>query len=607
MTKVTREAYEGLGEFFDYVWRDTEGWVYLPVIKQGTLDQYMLQWPKARDTIIKHVLRHNAEGADAYYSPALFKLPKPLRENVLGTHVLWADFDSTTVDWSKVKDVPEPTLIVESSPGREHDYWRLDEFVTDVSVIDERNRSIAYKFKADTSGWDANQFLRPPYTINSGYGKDGRKPAEVVLKRRVADTVPLEGFSALPSAKQVVKQSVESSDIPPIADVIALGKWPKDFWELFRVDMPTDRSGALMRLGYFGAENGFSDEQIYSILQDADDRWGKYKNRHDRERHLLDIINRARQKVGYNFDDNSVLANIIPGLANQAVEPEAKAQIVYGFQSFLAADFKVEWILEELLMVGGFGVITGAPGVGKTQFGSQMGISLALGKDFLGWKNVGSKKKVLFLSLEMPGPPLSLFMTNIANTYSSEELITLEHNFKIAPLGVGIPFDKIEGQAFIDSLMQEYMPDVLFIDSLQKVLSQELKEELPVRMFTEYLAKSIRQKYNCAVYIVHHNRKEQGGVKAIPTLDDMYGNRFLTSDLDWALNIRPLVKNVITVNTLKNRLAAERDQFDLARDQHLHFTITESMTEGFGGPNGILKSAINDIKAQPPIDSPFDL
>lgn len=579
------EVIKGLGNFFDYVWGDTPGWVYLPVINKGTIEQYMLEWPRQRNGVIKHVLRHNSGGADVYYSPALFDRPEPIKENVKQSSVLWADFDSTVVDWSKVTDVPEPTLGIESSPGREHVYWKLDQPITDVALLEERNRSIAYKFKADTSGWDANQFLRPPYTTNTGHGKKGRQPNPVKIKQfRRGTNVSVDQFTALPTAKQVVEQQIDKSSIPDIQDVIVHAKWPERMWDLFNDDHPADRSKALLRLGYHGAENGFTDEQIYAVLLAADDKWGKYKNRYDRERHLLDIINRARTKIGYNFDDPDSLAGLIKGLDKTEVKD---AKVVWGFKEFLAADFHVDWMLENLISIGGFGVIAGPPGVGKTQFGIQMGISLALGEDFLGWKNVIGKKKVIFLSLEMPANPLGTFLSTIGSRYDDRELMSLDQNFKIVPTGEAVYFDRPEGQAFIASLMEEYSPDVLFIDSFNKVLSGQLSEELPVRSFVESLGR-FRHKHNCGIYMIHHDRKGQNGIqRPVPDLDDLYGNRFFTAEIEFGLYIRKMLKNQLQVFTIKNRLAEERNPFDILRDKNLHFTLVDSLTEmGFGNDDG---------------------
>ena len=168
---MSEVATQELGEFFDYIWGDTEGFVYLPVQPEpyGPKDWMgvMFQWPKQRAGVVRHVLKYAATNANVFYSPAVFKTASPKKEAVLGSWVLWADFDGNApASWDEL-DVPHPTLIVQSSlEGHEHCYWRLDEFVTDIAMLEDRNRSIAYILKADTSGWDADQILRPIHTIN---------------------------------------------------------------------------------------------------------------------------------------------------------------------------------------------------------------------------------------------------------------------------------------------------------------------------------------------------------------------------------------------------------------------------------------------------------
>jgi hypothetical protein len=168
---MTDIATDELGEFFDYIWGDTEGFVYLPIQPDpyGPTDWqgFMFQWPKQRAGVVRHVLRHAATKANVFYSPAVFKAASPKKEAVLGSWVLWVDFDGNAPESWDTLEIPYPSLRVQSSlPGHEHVYWKLEEFLDDIPVLEDRNRSIAYMLKADTSGWDADQILRPIHTIN---------------------------------------------------------------------------------------------------------------------------------------------------------------------------------------------------------------------------------------------------------------------------------------------------------------------------------------------------------------------------------------------------------------------------------------------------------
>ena len=163
-------ATDELSDFFDYIWSDTEGYVYLPIQPEpyGPKDWSgaMFAWPRQKAGVIRYVLKNTAARANVFYSPAIFSKADPKKDSVLGSWVLWVDFDGNAPkDWDD--RVPRPTLIVQSSlEGHQHCYWRLNEFLTDIPMIEDRNRSLAYLLHADTSGWDADQILRPIHTIN---------------------------------------------------------------------------------------------------------------------------------------------------------------------------------------------------------------------------------------------------------------------------------------------------------------------------------------------------------------------------------------------------------------------------------------------------------
>ena len=171
---MTTDAAIELGEFFDYVWGspeewgDKEVWVYLPLkAADGRFEKAFFKWPTQRRGTINWVLKNAALPVDVFYSPALFTRANPQKEYVLGARTLWVDFDGNApVDWP-ADIAPEPTLVIQSSlETNQHCYWRLDELVTDIELLEDRNRALALALKAETSGWDADQILRPPHTIN---------------------------------------------------------------------------------------------------------------------------------------------------------------------------------------------------------------------------------------------------------------------------------------------------------------------------------------------------------------------------------------------------------------------------------------------------------
>lgn len=141
-------AAEELGQFFDYIWRETEGLIYVPTLHQvegakASINQEMFAWPRQRDAVIQHVLKSTAEGVDAYASPVLYSQGPPTKENVKGSHVVWVELDGNAPNSDsdyEAKDIPAPTLKIQTSlENNQHAYWLLDNFETDVKKIEATN------------------------------------------------------------------------------------------------------------------------------------------------------------------------------------------------------------------------------------------------------------------------------------------------------------------------------------------------------------------------------------------------------------------------------------------------------------------------------------
>lgn len=142
----------------------------------GLADKRQQLWfyPGGAEKAADYLMRQSGEGREAYFGVHLFKTKANRKaENAADTvSALWADGDGARVpaDW------PQPTLTIESSPGRHHYYWSLD-YPIDASRAAELNKRIAYGIGADTGKWALGTVLRAPGTLN--YKRD--VPTEVVI------------------------------------------------------------------------------------------------------------------------------------------------------------------------------------------------------------------------------------------------------------------------------------------------------------------------------------------------------------------------------------------------------------------------------------------
>lgn len=574
-------------EFFEQIWKDTEGYVYLPVKGVNGVRKFMMPWPARADAVVNHVLKWAAdETAEVFFSPAIFKSRKPLQKEVLGSWVAWVDFDGNFPDPWPEDFVPLPTLEVQSSIGsKRHVYWEFEEFIEGQKAVEDITRTLAYALDADKSGFDANQFLRPPHSVN-------RKPeypkpiVTKIVKNRLDRVYDTEDFAHLPRPKDAIRDAVEVGELPSIEEVLAQAKWDDELLDLFRTSgkemqhQGRDRSGALQRLAYEGAEHGWKDEQIMAVLLDADDRWQKYTTRtaEARQKILVDLINRARAKVGY--DAGGELQGLAKALGVvQKVEDADDDQVLFSVAELAAVRDIDDWLVEGLLVPRGFGLFTGRPGVGKTQLACQLGADLASGRStFLDRALPGKPMKVLVLSLEMNKYQLPHIMVPLNQRYPDLD----QRNMVIYAKGEKLPLDEESGQAYFEALVTRFKPEVVIIDSMSHMSGADLTSDKEMKDMLEYLQVS-RNKHEFGLVVIHHHRKKANDAqskKRPNDLSDIYGSFYITAAIDFALDLEERPEDhdegTITLSMLKSRYSRVPEPVKIVRNDRLNFDIQDT-------------------------------
>jgi hypothetical protein len=566
---------EGLNQFFNEIWGSVEGFVYSPV-KDSTNNwkKYFFPWPSGKRVLVDHVLAHSASNRDVYFSPVIWSAPKsPLsRENIKGSNVVWADFDgSYPEDWTTPRqqagsDVPgavpgHPSVTVQSSTeDHQHVYWKLDKLSSDLQLIQDINRAIAYTYGADASGWDIEQILRPPFTTNYKHG------TPVLLSSFDRTHYSISQFKSFKPVKQLVRE-VDLSKLPDPVEVIGKYIWSADTLDLLQKsnkEIKMDRSGAMMRITYTSIELGMTDQEAYSLLFWLDEKWEKFKYRGDRQRRLLDMINKARQKYPHKLEDLT-----FSGLhSDEAAVTNVK--YIYNFKEFIEQPPPVQdWVVRNLLSEQSVNLIAGPPNVGKTQLMLNFATHIAISRDVIGYTPTGRRKN-LFLSLEMGRPGLYRLASLMKLAFTPEEIDILSTNFLLCPFGEAIPIHRPEGRKFLESLIEEYKPEGIYIDSLGKVLLGDLNNDEKVREFFAYL-NYLKQKYGVHFIIIHHTRKPQDNNKRPRELGDIYGSQYITAEPDTVMSLWPEEKNIISVREVKNRFAEQKEPFNIMRLEHLRF------------------------------------
>ena len=120
------------------------------------------RWPAEREEAAAHLEAESERGRDAYFGVHLFTRSGSRKgEDAAAVHALWVDGDGAEVP----EGWPQPTAVIESSPGRHHYYWRLTRPI-DPEQAAQLNRRLCYGMGGDTGKWGLGTVLRAPGTRN---------------------------------------------------------------------------------------------------------------------------------------------------------------------------------------------------------------------------------------------------------------------------------------------------------------------------------------------------------------------------------------------------------------------------------------------------------
>lgn len=482
------------------------------------------QWPDKQKQLTQWIIMSAEKGDDIYFSPALYKQDATHKKkaDVLYSRVVWVDIDGDVAEaLEKVASgtLPVPSWRVASgSNGSEHWYWVLDSPLYDTKVLEETNRRIAYLL-GDKGGWSCEKVLRPPMSLN--HKKGTADPVDIVDSNDAVYS--LEDFDKVPAVRESIAEDLELGTVPSPERVMAKYYFTDteyDIWENHQ--NVKDRSDAMVRLAYVLAEQNADNEEIYSLIEAFDAKTGKFVGRKDRQRRLIDIVQKVRLK--YPF-----------GAMGPMAESTEDTKFVYGLRDLLESDFKLEWLIEGLIPLKTINFISSPPGMGKSRLALQLADKAVRGEQFLDWQIAERVEKVMYLSFEMDGPMLKHFVESLSENKTVDD--DLNERFMFVPLGNPIQFDKPEGFQFIETVIKDYEPDMVFIDALGKMTLDNLEEKQAKTINNNLQA--LISKYGVTFFIIHHNRKGESNKSKDhrPTMADVYGSQYVMTDAAVAFSL----------------------------------------------------------------------
>ena len=287
-------------EFFSEVFGKGQGWAVLvtPNRHGKPTNDAWFRYPEQLDQMVAHT-EANAH-TDVWFSPNLFESQSRTKETSKTTQTAAADADICHPNNFRV----QPSITVQTSPGRYHVYWLLNA-TKDPHEVAKLNRRIAQVHKdegCDTAFVNAAKLLRVPGTSN------GKHPGAVVVV--IDDEADRHTIAKLNKAypESEIPDAVEAAPWPDMPDGLAefiennrhglLNGLPntttlRDL--LFKEPHEGKRSEARFKLLCELADMGLSDEEVMAVAWGAPSN--KYRDDPRKYKGLWDELQKAKQTM----------------------------------------------------------------------------------------------------------------------------------------------------------------------------------------------------------------------------------------------------------------------------------------------------------------------
>jgi len=173
MSIVAENSAERIADLWAHLFEDLDGYLVTFTGRQSTnpnarpnkledTTQRSWRWPGQREAGATYLLEESEAERDAYFGVHLFRQRGSRKaDNAAEVLALWVDGDGARVP----EKWPQPTAVVESSPGRHHFYWRLTSPIPPEEAA-QLNRRLCYGMGGDTGKWGLGTVLRAPGTRN---------------------------------------------------------------------------------------------------------------------------------------------------------------------------------------------------------------------------------------------------------------------------------------------------------------------------------------------------------------------------------------------------------------------------------------------------------
>lgn len=327
-------------EFLTAVYGEGQGWADIVTLEPDThlpSSEMLRDYPKDLGYLAKYCGLRADE--DVYLSVALFSAQHRTKDDSDAiASAVWCDADTCSPEKFRV----EPSISVETSPGRWHCWWVLEGPVS-ASEASEVSQRIAYAHRDEGAdvGWQVSKILRVPGTTNTKYEEPFKVTASytgaLYSLAELRDHYPATGLSS-----EVVVLSGEAPELLSTSELIDLEDRVVrgTQWENLYVDSPgqdTDWSDRLFRLQFDLFRAGCTPQEVFSLSKNAACNKFDRDNRPDSE--LWKTVQNAHRKYVSSLEGMTVSTGAPKVIVPDFLTEEERASLPETF-----IDRYVKWV-----------------------------------------------------------------------------------------------------------------------------------------------------------------------------------------------------------------------------------------------------------------------
>lgn len=170
----------------------------------------------------------------------------------------------------------------------------------------------------------------------------------------------------------------------------------------------------------------------------------------------------------------------------------------------VATTAPLEWLVQDLLLVGGAAILGGAPKTGKSYLALDLCVALASATAFAGHFRALSQRPVVLLCAEDPAPVLAARLAALARS-RSRPLDSLPIEVIVEP-GVRLP----EALGRMAATLARSRPGLLLLDPLIRLHRADENSASEMAVVLDGL-RDLARAQNTSILVVHHARKAAAG------------------------------------------------------------------------------------------------